>query len=316
VTIAPDDLKAVQLYVHNVTGQDWNSLGIIHTQPQGGGYHEGQDLLAVANRAPGPSYANSDYSYADARAVSSNGVGRDLANGTTLAGVPNAGSAFDLGHGFNNPLGFNRWIVGKCQGHDPRTRDIREVIYTLDGRTVHRWDATGRQDDWGDSTHLSHTHFSFFRDSHGRRDKDDNFMGLLKEWFQGITSTQPPSGSKEDEEEIMTRDIPLTSFDSVCIPPVLDGINPRPAYFNVQNDTNGGTYRLRVWVCNTSGQWAPLGDEVIAGNGGYVTLGNGQRKSFSIGKGVSCLHVSRVAGSDGSVYTGPLTWALEVGPRV
>jgi hypothetical protein len=314
VTIAPDDLKAVQTYVHNVTGQDWNSLGIIHTQPEGGGYHEGQDLLAVANRAPGPQYAYTDYSYGDARAVSSNGIGRDLANGTTLAGVPNAGSAFDLGHGFSNPIAFNNWIVGRAKAGDPRCRDIREIIYTPDGSVVRRWDATGRQANSGDSSHLSHTHFSFFRDSHGRRDKDDNFMGLLKEFFQGITA--PPASTQEDEDMGFTRDIPVTGFDSVCVNPVLDGIDPRPAYFNIQNDTNGGTYRLRVWVCNTSGAWTPLGDETIAGNGGYVTLGNGQRKSLSVGKGVSCFHVSRVADNSGNTYTGPLTWALERGARV
>lgn len=315
MTIAPDDLKVVQRYVHDITEQDWNSLGIIHSQPEGGGYHEGQDLLALANRAPGPQYAYSDYSYADARAVGP-GFGRDLLNATTLAGVPNAASAFDLGLAFGNPYGLNLWLIGKCQGGDPRARDIREVIYTPDGRVVRRWDRLGRQPNSGDSSHLSHTHISFFRDSHGRRDKLDNFLGLLKEWFEGAPTSPPPSGNQEDEDMGFTRDIPPTGFDSVCINPVLDGIDPRPAYFNVQNDTNGGTYRLRIWVCNTNGNWFPLGDEVVGGNGGHVTLGNGQRRSLSVGKGTSCFHVSRVPGPDGGTYTGPLTWALERGARV
>lgn len=204
VTYAPADLLAVRRYAHDKTGQDYNSLGIIHSTPQGGGYHEGQDLLAAAGRAPGPDYPLSDYSYADARAVSSDGLGRDLAAPDRLAGDADAASAFDMGGGFDRFLAFNAWMRARLLANDPRTRDIREMIYTLDGQTVRRIDRTGRQPDSGDSSHLSHTHFSFFRDSLGRRDRDDNFLGLLEEFFGDQNAPAPG----EDDEEMSTGMVP------------------------------------------------------------------------------------------------------------
>lgn len=198
VTYAPDDLKAVQAYCQRQTGQPWASLGIVHSTPQGGGYHEGQDLLAAAGRAPGPDYPDSDYSYADARTVAPTPYGRDLATAATLAGDANAASAFDLGGAFPRFLELNNWLVGRCNAGDPRCRDIREVIYTPDGKVVRRWDATGQQDNAGDSSHLSHTHISFFRDSLGRRAGGGNFLGLLVEFFEGAdvmaTLAEDPDG--------------------------------------------------------------------------------------------------------------------------
>jgi hypothetical protein len=58
------------------------------------------------------------------------------------------------------------------------------MIYTPDGKTVARWDRLGKRST-GDSSHLWHTHLSFFRDSEGRRDRDDNFLGLLKTLIEG-----------------------------------------------------------------------------------------------------------------------------------
>jgi Domain of unknown function (DUF1906) len=204
VTYAPADLMAIQRYVHDKTMQDYNSLGIIHSTPQGGGYHEGQDLLAAANRAPGPRYPFSDYSYADARAVSADGLGRDLAAADRLAGDATAASAFDLGSGFPRWLEFNRWMRNLMLAKDPRTRDIREMIYTLDGVTVHRLDRTNMQPDSGDPTHLIHTHFSFFRDSLGRRHLDDNFGGMLREFFDGQTAS---TATGEDDEQMSTGEV-------------------------------------------------------------------------------------------------------------
>lgn len=176
MTYAPDDLKAIQNYCHLQTGQDWASLGITHQTPQGGGYHEGFDLLAEAGRAPGPEYPYSDYSYADSN--------RDRCC------VTDGASAFDLGGDFGRFREITMGIVHACERWDPRCRDVREVIYTPDGRTVHRWDATGRQPDSGDNSHLTHTHISFFRDSEGRRASTDNFLGLLIELFEGKKATQ------------------------------------------------------------------------------------------------------------------------------
>lgn len=185
MTYAPPDLLAVQRYVQAKTGQSWAALGIIHATPQGGGYHEGEDLLIRAGTAPGPQYPGSDYSYTDSA--------RDLLANGRLAGG-DAASAFDFGGGFSRFLEFNAWMRQRMLANDPRTRDIREMIYTLDKRTVRRIDRTGKQADSGDSSHLSHTHFSFYRDSVGRRDRDDNFLGLLREFFDGKAAPAPATG--------------------------------------------------------------------------------------------------------------------------
>jgi len=182
MTSAPADLQEVQAYAHTQTGQPWASLGIIHSTPQGGGYHEGEDLLIAAGTAPGPQYPGDDYSYTDAPA-------RDLLPTGRLAGG-NYASAFDFGGDFPRFLAFNAWMRGRLLAGDPRTGDIREMIYTLDGHTVHRIDRTGVQGDSGDDSHLSHTHFSFYRDSVGRRSRSDNFLGLLREFFEGKTQQE------------------------------------------------------------------------------------------------------------------------------
>jgi hypothetical protein len=96
-----------------------------------------------------------------------------------------AASAFDFGGAFPRFLEFNAWMREKMLAGDPRTADIRSMIYTLDRTVVRRIDRTGKLPDSGDNSHLTHTHFSFFRDSLGRRDRDDNFLGLLREFFDG-----------------------------------------------------------------------------------------------------------------------------------
>lgn len=163
MTESPGDLVAVQHYVQGRTGLPWDALGIKHGSPQGGGYHEGNDLLSAAGRL------SSDYSKRESA--------RDRP-GT------NSASAFDLGGDFGDFRRITLGIVHACQAGDPRTRDIREVIYTPNGQVVQRWDRLGVRST-GDSTHLSHTHISFFRDSEGRRAQADNFLGLLRELFEG-----------------------------------------------------------------------------------------------------------------------------------
>lgn len=199
MTFAPDDLKAVQQYCHDQTGQDWASLGITHSTPQGGGYHEGRDLLAEAGRAPGPQYPQSDYSYAESN--------RDL------AGMSNAASAFDLGGNFPRFREITLAVVAACARGDNRCRDVREVIYTPDGRTVKRWDRLGKRAG-GDDSHLSHTHVSFFRDSEGRRGGDDNFLGLLRSLFAGT----PPAPASSPAPVLSGTDLPGTRQLSLTNP--------------------------------------------------------------------------------------------------
>jgi hypothetical protein len=133
------------------------------------------------------------------------------------------GKAYSLRH-------FNRWLVGLCQADHPDTKDIREVIYSLNGRTVRRWDRLGKSTT-GDDSHLWHTHISEFRDASGDRmvslvrhylahigllaGEDDDNMGLLPDeeskiikgkltpdnalyyWLRGIVNGTIPASNAE-----------------------------------------------------------------------------------------------------------------------
>jgi hypothetical protein len=87
--------------------------------------------------------------------------------------VTTARGTFDL-------RAFSRWLVGLCQSGDPDTVDVREVIYSLDGKTVRRWDDLGIRST-GDSSHLTHTHISEYRDATGAR-----MVRLAQRWLGHI----------------------------------------------------------------------------------------------------------------------------------
>lgn len=161
MTINPADLVAVRSYVHGRTGLPNNELGIQgdDAHAASGGYHIGGSLVP-----------SSDYSRRESA--------RDRAITDTAA------SAFDLGLWGDGKVfrAVTLYLVALAKSGDPRMRDVREIIYTPDGQTVHRWDRLGIRTS-GDTSHLKHTHTSFFRDSEGRRDRPDNFLGALQEAF-------------------------------------------------------------------------------------------------------------------------------------
>ncbi len=142
-----------------------------------GGYHVGNSALAAVGRL------TSDYSKRESA--------RDRP-GT------NAASALDIGE-FTHVRGdgtvltlrsLSVALVAACKASDPRTRDIREVIYSPDGATVRRFDRLGIRST-GDQSHLFHTHISFFRDSEGRRAQPDNILGLLTDIIEGTADMTP-----------------------------------------------------------------------------------------------------------------------------
>lgn len=103
------------------------------------------------------------------------------------AGLDEHSSALDVGffkattsRGTFDLYAYNRWLIDLCEASDPDTRDIREVIYSPDGRVVRRWDRLGRRST-GDSSHLFHTHTSEFRDADGHR-----MICLATRWLQHI----------------------------------------------------------------------------------------------------------------------------------
>ncbi len=89
------------------------------------------------------------------------------------AGLSNAASAIDLGRldgSYTHLRAFSDWLARRCVKQVPGTGDVVEVIYSPDGKRV-----LGFKDgvdflipDYGDASHLTHTHISFYRDSEFR----------------------------------------------------------------------------------------------------------------------------------------------------
>ena len=150
MTYNPNTLRALGAFWTAQGGVNLGVVGDTAHAAKGYSYHLGADQLA----------ANA-YSAQTAR---------------DRAGLTNAASAIDLGRlGGTLPKlrAFSRWLVGRGQRNEPGTSDIREIIYTLDGKVVLRWDrergyAAAPRAGEADDSHLTHTHISFYRDSEGR----------------------------------------------------------------------------------------------------------------------------------------------------
>jgi hypothetical protein len=147
------------------TGSGGVNLGIVGDQShtaKGTSYHLGRDQLVAGA-----------YSATLAR---------------DRAGLSNAASAIDLGKRYGTLAGlqaFSVELVAAIRAEPAKFRDIREVIYSPDGKVVRRWDnelkalrVGGDGTGQGDDTHLFHTHISFYRDAEAR-DHTIAFAGVL-----------------------------------------------------------------------------------------------------------------------------------------
>jgi hypothetical protein len=164
---APTDLQRVREWINNRTNIGYAALGIVGDTAHDGGYHCGSDRVV-----------NGDYSVVESS--------RDA------AGLTISASALDVGIFRYNAVTlrtFSIALVGMCATGDPRCKDVREIIYSPDGVKVLRWDRLGIRSS-GDSSHTFHTHISFFRDSEGRRDSTNNFLGVVQQIFGGGTTMQ------------------------------------------------------------------------------------------------------------------------------
>jgi hypothetical protein len=147
MTVAPRNLLDVRsLLLAHLPGLSPAAVGIVGDANHRGGYHCGSDRV-VAN----------DYSVVESSRDSSgltlNASALDVGQFTIRSG----GRTHDL-------RTFSVWCAEQCAAGAAGTKDIREIIYSPDGKVVRRWDRLGRRST-GDSSHLWHTHFSFFRDS-------------------------------------------------------------------------------------------------------------------------------------------------------
>ncbi|MEU2614982.1 hypothetical protein ABZ570_25860 [Micromonospora sp. NPDC007271] len=171
MTRAPENLLAVRNLLLNYLNVDKNTVrsadlepgevGIVGDANHRGGYHCGSDRVVP-----------DDYSVVESARDSS---GLTLDASALDVGMFSVGSAGAT----HNLRSFSTWFVAQCQAGAADTKDIREIIYSPDGRTVKRWDRLGRRTT-GDSSHLIHTHFSFFRDStKANRDQTPLFRRYL-----------------------------------------------------------------------------------------------------------------------------------------
>lgn len=164
-TYAPDSIQdARRLLLAHLPGLTSAEVGIVGDtahQATGSSYHLGR-----------PNLRSDSYSIVESS--------RDR------NGLSNAASGLDIGDWAATVAGkrhtlrsFSVWLVAQCKAGTADTRDIREVIYSPDGESVKRWDRLGKRST-GDSSHLWHTHISYFRDSE-HRDKTALFRRYLTE---------------------------------------------------------------------------------------------------------------------------------------
>ena len=136
-------------------------IGIVGNPDHEDGYHLGKDRL------PNRSYSV-DESVRDKRGLSNAAAALDIGSfAITVAGQD------------HNLRTFSAWLVKQCKAGTEDTQDIREVIYSLDGDEVKRWDRLRKRTS-GDISHRTHTHVSYFRDSENR-DKTALYLRYLTE---------------------------------------------------------------------------------------------------------------------------------------
>lgn len=227
MTTAPATLKAARLLllehldIHEDTSRysadlDPNEVGIVGdtAHAEGGdSYHLGADQIRARN---GRDRYSVDESPRD------------------KAGLTGDASALDIGWfevrvagKIHNLRTFSIWLVAQCKAGTADTRDIREVIYSPDGKTVKRWDRLGRRTT-GDRSHLTHTHGSYFRDAtKAGRDQTAVFRRYLTEI--GLLAGEPEEDMTPMQAQQL-RDAHYTT--AVAIP----------------NPTGDGKVPLHVWA--------------------------------------------------------------------
>ncbi|AYF26429.1 MULTISPECIES: hypothetical protein [Micromonospora] len=158
-------------------------VGIVGDVNHRGGYHCGSDRVVT-----------NDYSVVESS--------RDRSGLTLYASALDVGTfSVRSGGGTHNLRTFSAWMVAQCAANAADTRDIREIIYSPDGRTVRRWDRLGRRTS-GDSSHLFHTHFSFFRDStKAGRDQTPLFRRYLT--AIGMIAVVKPEDDMEQTDKLI-----------------------------------------------------------------------------------------------------------------
>ena len=190
MTRAPANLLALRslllTHLDNAPGPDDldpAEVGIVGDPAHRGGYHCGSDRVVT-----------NDYSVVESS--------RDRAGLTLDAAALDVGQFEVRSGGRTHTLAsFSAWCVAQCAANAADTRDIREIIYSLDGSTVKRWDRLGKRSS-GDSSHRWHTHFSFFRDAiKAGRDQ----RPLFRRYLSSIGLLEDDDMTPEEDNWLATR---------------------------------------------------------------------------------------------------------------
>ena len=194
MSYAPKSISDLSAYWEQQGGVP---LGIVGNNAHCGGYHLGADRI-YSDCACKPSGAcvkgqrSNDYSVQYSR---------------DKKGLSNAASAIDLGK-LNKSLHelrkFSRWLVARCQNDATVRHLVREIIYSPDGQKVQRYSGADNViyvgPGNGDSSHTTHTHISFWRDTQ-RTAK----VGLFAPYFESVpdTSTGDQMGLKIEDNKLI-----------------------------------------------------------------------------------------------------------------
>ncbi|RLK12445.1 hypothetical protein DER29_5725 [Micromonospora sp. M71_S20] len=180
MTRAPQNLLAVRRLLLEHLNRDPDrsrdqdlepaEVGIVGDPAHRGGYHCGSDRVVTR-----------DYSVVESS--------RDSSGLTLDASALDVGSfRVSVGGRTHDLRSFSTWCVEQCAADSADSRDIREIIYSPDGKVVRRWDRLRKRTS-GDNSHLWHTHFSFFRDStKANRDQTP----LFRRYLTAIGLIAPP----------------------------------------------------------------------------------------------------------------------------
>jgi hypothetical protein len=198
MSTAPPKLAALQAFLKSQTSLGAVSLGIVGDSRHKSGYHLGHDRIFSPSGK-----GDDDYSVKTTR---------------DRNGLSDSASAMDIGN-FKRLREMSKWLGAQARSDAPDTRDIREIIYSPDGKKVLRWDrqrgVTSRpRPGEADDSHLTHTHISWYRDSESR-DK----VALFERFFDGAVApaaphTTPTTTPKPPGEIVKSFTVP--TVPSIC----------------------------------------------------------------------------------------------------
>jgi hypothetical protein len=212
MTNAPQSLLDVRDFFQTINPRlTDNQLGIVGGPSHiatGTSYHLGKDQLKMSKNP---------YSARTAR---------DKA-GLATASIANYANAFDLDKAIGDLPILSTWCVNECRRGAPDTLDMREIIYSPDGKTVWTWDrekgTSSTPEHRGGLEHLLHTHFSWYRDAALR-----NKVALFQRYYAKVIDMfflrVPGNPAVYVSDGINTRAVPAGQWGLTCEPLMKAGV--------------------------------------------------------------------------------------------